>query len=83
MLVRLVQLQVAGGFGGRPRQDQGGVVDEGGLGQLAEGVLVVGDVDEGEEDAEVVLVLEGADAGVDVFGVEAVIFETWGFVSFG
>ena len=51
MLIRLVQLQVAGGFGGRPGQDQGRVVDEGGLGQLAEGILVVGDVDEGEEDA--------------------------------
>ena len=84
MLVRLVQLQIAGGLGGGPGEDQGGVVDEGGLGQLAEGVLVVGDVDEGEQDAEVVLVLEGADAGVDVFRVEAVVFEACVlFVSFG
>jgi hypothetical protein len=51
VLVRLVQLEVARGLGGGPGQDEGRVVDEGGLGQLAQGLLVVGDVDEGEEDA--------------------------------
>lgn len=75
VLVRLVQLQVARGLGGGPAEDEGGAVDEGGLGQLAEGVLVVRDVDHGQEDAEVVAALEVADAGVDVFGVEAVVLQ--------
>ncbi|KUI69367.1 hypothetical protein VM1G_11647 [Cytospora mali] len=69
-------LGVAGGLGSRPAEDQGDVVDKRGLGELAEGVLVVGDVDHSEEHTEVVPTLEVADARVDVFWVESVVFQT-------
>ena len=36
---------------------------------------MVADIDEGEKHAEVVFSLEAFDAVVDVFGVEAVVFE--------
>jgi hypothetical protein len=75
VLVRLVQLEVAGSLGGGPAEDEGDVVDEGGLGELAQGVLVVGDVDHGEEDAWVEFALQVADACVDVFGMQAVVLE--------
>jgi len=75
VLVRLVQLKVAGGLSSRPAQNYGDVVDERRLGQLAQRVLVVGDVDHGQQDAQVVLALQVADARVDVLGVEAVVLE--------
>jgi hypothetical protein len=67
--------EVAGGLGGGPAEDEGRAVDERRLGELAEGVLVVGDVDHGEEDAQLVFALEVLDARVDVLGVEAVVLE--------
>jgi len=76
VLIGLVQLEVAGGLGGRPAEDQGDVVDEAGLGKLAERVLVVRDVDDGEQDAQVVAALEVSDTRIYVLGVEAVIFQT-------
>lgn len=76
MLVGLVQLEVAGGLGGGPAQDQGDVVDEAGLGELAERVFMVGDVDDGEQDAKVVAALEVSDPRVYILGVEAVVFQT-------
>lgn len=76
MLVGLEQLEVAGGLGGRPAEDQGDIVDEASLGKLAKRVLVVGDVDDGKQDAQVVAALEVPDARVYILGVEAVIFQT-------
>lgn len=76
VLVGLVQLEIAGGLGGGPAQDQRDVVDEAGLGKLAERVLVVWDVDDCEQDAKVVAALEVPDARVYILGVEAVVLQT-------
>lgn len=76
VFVALVQLDVARGFGGGPAENEGDVVDEGCFGELFEGCFVVGDVDHGEEDAQVVFSLEIADASVDVLGVKTMVLET-------
>jgi len=76
VLVRLVELEVTRGFGGRPAQYHRHVVDQRCFGQLAERVLVVGYVHHCEQDAQVVFSLQITDARVDVFRMEPVVFET-------
>ena len=76
ILVGFVELEVARRLSGRPAENNGDVVDERRLGEFAQRVFVVGDVDHCEEDAELVFALEVLDAGVDVLGVQAVVFQT-------
>lgn len=75
MFISLEELEIAAGFGGAPGEDDGDVVDERCLGELFEGFLVRFNVDHDEHDAQVVFVGEGADAAVDVFGMQFMVFE--------
>lgn len=74
-LVGLEPLEVAPGLGGGPGQHEGEVVHQRRLGEFLEGILVRGDVDHGEQDAQVVRPAQGADPPVDVFRVQAVVFQ--------
>ena len=76
MLIGFEQLQITTCFRSRPRQDQSEVVDQRGFGKFAQGFLMVLDIDHGKQDPEIIFAPERADAGIDVLGVQAVVFET-------
>lgn len=75
ILEDLELLEVAARFICTPTQHDGDVVDNGCLGQFAQWLLVVLNVDHCQQDAQRILALEVSDAVVDVLWVQAVVFE--------
>ena len=76
VLVRFVQLEIAPGFVCGPAEDQRQIVDQRGLGELFERLLVVRDIHHRQENPQIVFSRQGPDARVDVLRVQAVVLET-------
>lgn len=75
MFIRLKEFDVSRTLRGTPGEDESDVVDEARFAEFFERVFVVLDIDHYQDDAEGVFSLQPFDAGVDVFGVEAVVFQ--------